>query len=95
VLLSHVLPDAYNIGYQDQKYVVLDKVNGQRVSRLSELRDALQRPQGGFHVIEFARGDSLRRMVLAAGDAEREATARVLQHYGIEEASRLAGVAGK
>jgi hypothetical protein len=29
VLLSRVLPDAHNISYQDQKYLVLDKVNGQ------------------------------------------------------------------
>ena len=90
VLLSHVLPDAYNIGYQDQKYLVLYKVNGQRVSRLPELRDALQRPRDGFHVIEFVHGDSLRRMVLAAGDAEREATARVLRQYGIDQAFRFA-----
>jgi hypothetical protein len=95
VLLSHVLPDAYNIGYQDQKYLVIDKVNGQRVSRLPELRDALQRPLNGFHVLEFVHGDSLCRMVLAAGDAEREATARVLQHYGIDQAFRFATPAGK
>ncbi len=95
VLLSHVLPDAYNIGYQDQKYLVLDKVNGQRASRLSELREALQKPVNGFHVLEFVHGDSLRRIVLAAGDAEREATARVLQHYGIEQAFRFASQTGK
>jgi len=90
VLLSHVLPDAYNIGYQDLKYLVLHKVNGQQVSRLPELRDALQRPLNGYHILEFVRGDSLRRMVLAAGQAEREATARVLQHYGIDQAFRFA-----
>jgi hypothetical protein len=95
VLLSHVLPDAYNIGYQDQKYLVLQKANGQRVSRLPELREALQRPVNGFHVLEFVHGDSLCRMVLAAGDAEREATARVLQQYGIEQAFRFATPAGK
>ena len=95
VLLSHVLPDAYNIGYQDQKYLVIHKVNGQRVSRLPELREALQKPLNGFHVLEFVHGDSLRRMVLAAGDAEREATARVLQHYGIDQAFRFATPPGQ
>jgi hypothetical protein len=95
VLLSHVLPDAYNIGYQDQKYLVLQKVNGQRVSRLPELREALQRPGNGFHVLEFVHGDSLQRMVLAAGDAEREATARVLEQYRIEQAFRFAAPTGK
>ncbi|MGA2864810.1 MAG: hypothetical protein ABSF95_10010 [Verrucomicrobiota bacterium] len=90
VLLSHVLPDAYNIGYQDQKYLVLHKVNGQPVSRLPELRDALQKPLNGYHILEFVHSDSLRRMVLAAGQAEREATARVLEHYGIDQAFRFA-----
>jgi hypothetical protein len=90
VILSHVLPDAYNIGYQDEKYLVLHQVNGRPVSRLSELRAALEKPVDGFHVLEFVRGaESLRRMVLAAGDAERAATERVLQQYGIDRTSRF------
>jgi hypothetical protein len=90
VLLSQVLPDAYNIGYQDLKYLVVDKVNGQPISRLTQLRDALQKPLDGYHVIEFTRGDNLHRLVLAAGDAEREATTRVLRQYSIPSAARLA-----
>jgi len=93
VLLSHVLPDPYNIGYQDQRYLVLKRVNGQRVSRLPELREALQKPVNGFHVLEFVRGDSLCHMVLAAGDPEREATVRVLQRYAVPQASRMATAA--
>src|SRR5439155_19875834 len=42
VLLSQVLPDIYNLGYQDLKYLVLDEVNGQKISRLPELKEALQ-----------------------------------------------------
>src|SRR4029077_3754404 len=61
VLLSQVLPDAYNIGYQEQRYLVLDKVNGQRISRLPELRDTLEKPINGFHILEFTQSDSLRR----------------------------------
>jgi hypothetical protein len=34
-------------------------------------------------------------MVLAAGDAERDATARVLRQYGIDQAFRFATPAGK
>jgi hypothetical protein len=85
VLLSQVLPDPYNIGYQDQRCLVVDKVNGQRVNRLPELRAALDKPVNGFQVIEFVRSDSLRKMVLSAGDPEREATTRVLKRYGINE----------
>ena len=89
VLLSQVLPDPYNIGYQDQKFLVLDKVNGRKVSRLSEVRDALQNPTDGSHVLEFVPGDSVRRIVLGAGEAEQQATARVLQRYSIPSAARI------
>ena len=85
VLLSQVLPDPYNIGYQDQKGLVVDKVNGQRISKLSDLRQALEKPVDGFHILEFVQSDSLRKIVLAAGEPEQEATARVLRRYGINE----------
>jgi len=86
VVLSQVLPDPYNIGYQEQKYLVVDKVNGQLVSRLRDLRAALQKPANGYHVIEFMRSDSLRRIVLRADGNETEATARILQRYHIDRA---------
>jgi hypothetical protein len=85
VLLSQVLPDPYNIGYQEQRCLVVDKVNGQRVNRLPDLRAALDKPVNGFHIIEFVQSDSLRKMVLIAGDTEHEATSRVLKRYGINE----------
>jgi hypothetical protein len=43
----------------------------------------LEKPVNGFHIIEFVQSDSLRRMVVAAGETEQEATARVLKRYGI------------
>ncbi len=84
ILLSAVLPDNYNLGYQDSRALVVDKVNGQKVSRLPELQAALQKPVDGFHVIEFARGDSLRKIVLDASSLE-SATRRVLQRFGIPQ----------
>jgi hypothetical protein len=96
VLLSQVLPDAYNIGYQELRSLVVDRVNGQRISRLSELRDALRKPLNGFHIIDFLPSDSLHRLVLGAGEPEREATQRVLKRYGIaEESCIVANVASK
>jgi hypothetical protein len=89
VFLTQVLPDTYNIGYQNHSGLVVQKVNGQPVSRLAQLRDALDKPVNGFHIIEFTAGDSLQRMVLGAGEAERAATARVLERYGIPERAHL------
>ena len=85
VLMSQVLPDAFNIGYQEQRGLVVDKINGQRISRLAQVREALEKPIDGFHIIELAQSDSLRRIVIAAGDTEKQATARVLKRYGIDE----------
>lgn len=90
VILSQVLPDPYNIGYQEQRYQVLQKVNGQPVNNLAELRDALKAPKDGFHVLDFLPGESAQRIVLGAGGSDRAATQRVLQRYGIEEESFIA-----
>jgi S1-C subfamily serine protease len=89
LMLSQVLPDPYNIGYQDLKYLVLEKVNGQPVHRFPELREALLKPDGGFHKLEFVQGETLRHMVVAAGSAEQTATARVLKRYNITEGSHF------
>jgi PDZ domain len=90
VILSQVLPDPYNIGYQAHQYLIVDKVNGQRISHLGDLRQALKKPVDGFHVLEFFKADDLRRIVLAAGQAEEDATARVLQRYGIAQSLHFA-----
>jgi hypothetical protein len=91
LLLSQVLPDSYNIGYQEQRWLVVDRVNGKPISRLEELREALQKPVDGYHIIDFVQSDSLRRLVLDAGELEKAATERVLKRYGISEAFHLAG----
>ncbi len=82
VLLSQVLPDVYNLGYQDLKFLVVSEVNGTKITRLPELREALKNPVDGFHVIEFVQSDSLRTLVLDADD-QQPATRRVLARYGI------------
>ena len=89
VILSQVLPDAFNLGYQEQRGFAVDKVNGQRVTSLSELRDALKQPKDKFHVIDFLPNESLQRIVLATGDAEHQATQRVLERFGITDAIRI------
>ncbi|TAK96523.1 MAG: hypothetical protein EPO07_14420, partial [Verrucomicrobia bacterium] len=68
VILSQVLPDSFNIGYQDQRFLVVEKVNARPITQLAELREAFQHPQAGFHRIEFRRGNDLQRVVLAAGE---------------------------
>lgn len=84
VLLTNVLPDAYNLGYQDTRLLVVDEVNGKKISRIADLAEAFNQASDGFHVIRYMRGDSPRRMVLDA-KTSKEATERVLGRYGVEE----------
>ena len=80
VVLSLVLPDPYNLGYQDYRYLALEKVNGVKIISLPDLKKAFDQPKDGFHVIEFMHGEAVKRMVL---DAEllKSATQRVMFRY--------------
>lgn len=89
VILSQVLPDVYNIGYQELRYLVLDEVNGRKIGRLSDLKEALKHPSDGFHSVLFMKSDSLRRLVLNAADID-QSTQRVLRRYGIASESFIA-----
>ena len=89
VALTSVLPDPYVLGYQDARLLVVDTINGQKISRVTDVQTALQQPQDGFHTVEFMRGDNLRRIVLDAGQMDA-ATKRILERYRIPAASHIA-----
>jgi len=80
VVLSLVLPDPYNLGYQEYRYLALDQVNGQKVFHLPDLKQALDQPKDGYHVIEFMTGASVQKMVLDA-KLLKNATQRVMFTY--------------
>lgn len=82
VLLTLVLPDPINIGYQEFRFQPVDKVNGKTICQLSDLVAALEQPQGGYHRLEFSPGESVRTMILDAAAMEK-ATQRVLEKYGV------------
>lgn len=88
VVLSSILPDKFNLGYQDARYLILESMNGQKVRALSDIAEARKHPKDGFHEIVFQKGDSLSRIILDANEADA-ATQRVLQRYGINEPERL------
>ena len=83
VLLSSVLPDAANLGFQDLRDVIVSKVDGRAVGSLDDVRAAVRRPQGAFHVIELLPGQGAARVVIAVDEA-RAAAARLHAAYGIE-----------
>jgi S1-C subfamily serine protease len=82
VLLSSVLPDTANLGYQELRDQIVEKVNGRPISSLADLRQAFASPSGGFHVIELLSGQTASRVVLDAAEAEA-AGARLRRAYGV------------
>lgn len=83
VLLSSVLPDSVNLGYQELRDVIVERVNGRPVPNLQALRAAFASVSSGFHVIEFLSGQSASRIVIDAREAEAAAS-RLRQAYGVE-----------
>lgn len=83
VLLSSVLPDAANLGYQDLHDLIVSKVNGRWIGSLDDLRAALASPEGRFHVVEFVPGQEEQRIVLDVGES-RASVARLHAAYGVE-----------
>jgi PDZ domain len=84
VLLSSVLPDAVNLGYQDLRDLIVVRVNGRTVGQLDDVRRAFRDPQNGFHVIEFLPGQGPARIVLDVREA-KESEARVTAAYGVPD----------
>ena len=90
MVLSLVLPDFYNIGYQQRssQNIVIEKANGNLISTLEDLAKALEKPKDGFHILEFKKGSSLEKIILDAAKLE-EANNRIAQRYGIQSLQKL------
>lgn len=88
VVLSGVMPDDYNLGYEDFRYFLVDQVNGLEINNLADIVAALKNSEDGFHRIQFMPEERVQHMVLNAKDME-SATARILQNYRIPMASQL------
>lgn len=86
VVLSMVLPDPFNLGYQDQRWLVVDKVNGRQIGGLPDLHAALAAPPNGFHEFAFMPGSGVERMVLDVAETPA-ATDRILHQYRIPAAA--------
>jgi len=74
VVLTVVLPDPANLGYQELHDLIVDSVNGVPLRRLDDLRAALKKPLGANHVIDFHPGQGVRRIVLDVAEVEAAAS---------------------
>jgi hypothetical protein len=87
--MSQILPDPINVGYQEFRNLAVDKINGQTVRRLADVKKALSEPKDGVHLVEFFRGDGLQRLLVDA-TSMAAATERVLGRYGIPASENIA-----
>ena len=88
VVLSQVLPDAFNLGYQDYAFLVVDRINGRVIATLRDVEEALRTPLSGYHVVEFLPNHGPTRLVLDGAGLD-EATRRVVRKYGLPAARMI------
>jgi len=84
VVLSAVLPDPFNQGYEESRQLIVDEVNGHLIASLQDLVDALDASRNGYHRIQFLQDHPVQHLVLDA-ETMALATARVLERYRIPE----------
>lgn len=82
VIVTGILPDPVNLGYQDLRLVVVDECNGMKISSLRDIEKAVEQSKDGFHRFRFTKGDAIQRAVLDAQEA-KASSARILPRYGI------------
>jgi S1-C subfamily serine protease len=83
VILSSVLPDAANLGYEGVRNLIVEKVNDRRIGSMDDLREAFARPEGDFHVVEFLPGLAPERLVLDVEET-RASQERIRAAYGVD-----------
>ena len=81
IILSHVLPDPANLGYEKTRDLIVSAINGVAVQTIDDVRSAFLHPAGGFDVVELQAGQYVRRIVLDAAEVEA-ARKRLTDTYG-------------
>jgi hypothetical protein len=88
VLITSVMPSPYNVGYQNVRDEVIERINGRSIGRIEDAVDAFGQPQNGLHVIELTPASSRGYIILDAATLD-VATAEILESYEVPAAVRL------
>ena len=64
VLVTQVIPDQINIGYQKLSNAVVLQINGKHIRRLKDVSKAFFNPETDFHRIDFLPGSDRLSVVL-------------------------------
>jgi hypothetical protein len=82
IVLAFVLPDEVNGGYHDYRGIVVDAINGRRLSRMADVIEAFKHPKDGFQVVTFDPVSDGGRLVMDAAEAEKSGP-RILERHHI------------
>jgi hypothetical protein len=87
IVLSSVLPDAYNLGYHELSDLLVKTVNGRPVDTISAVVEAFAHPEGDDHRIELLPGGPLTEVILDAATFA-EANTEIDEGYRVAEPLR-------
>ena len=68
--------------------IVIEKANGKLIASLDDLAQAIKSPKDGFHIFEFKKGSTLKKIILNAEKLD-EANQRITKRYGIPKLQKL------
>lgn len=82
VILSQVIPNEVNLGYEGLRNAVIDEVNGVKIKSISDIITALKTPVNGFDIFKFAPGEPIQQAVLDASTVD-QANQQIMGRYHI------------
>ncbi|TGK80812.1 PDZ domain-containing protein [Leptospira montravelensis] len=87
VILSRVFPLEGNLGYQEFQDLVLEKVNGTRVTSLSQLKNLLQSEEATYYAFELSGGKIafFSRKEILDLQQELQSTYKLGRSYNLED----------
>ena len=82
VLVTKVIPDAINIGYQNLSNAVVLKINDESIKSLIDVSQAFLKPKNEFHRIDFLPGSERMSAILPKEKLE-ESNLRIKKNFRI------------
>jgi hypothetical protein len=92
VVVTKVLPDEGNLGYDDVTNAIIVTANGKPLHSLADLREALKAPVNGFQVVETLAGQGRGRLVFRAAQLDA-INRRIRERYNVPGPVAPVGVA--
>ena len=88
IVVSDVLPAAYNIGYHGVSDLLVKSINGFEIDSIADVEQAFEQPKDGLHRIAFYPNMTVREVILDGATFE-EATQAILSAYEVSDRRRL------